>query len=429
MSDIIEIIENKEVNNNVQETSIIKDENIITIETSISDVFDRLSILDVKVKKIDNVDKKKHIIYEKNKLEEKIKLLKNNNETLNFNYNILININEKIWDLLDEAKYEEINNSKQLILFKQQEDYNERRFRVKSKIDNILSSKIKEQKGYKFKKAMVLGHLGMGDQFYIVGMVRYLSTIYDEVLVVCKKNTEKNVKQIYSDDNTIKIMSVASDSSISPVYGFNINNFNKIFSGYQKYLLGFHQHGIQNNCYGQGKIMYDLPFSFYDDVRVPYNIFWDYFYINKTENSIKLYNTIKENSENIKEYIFVHNTSSIGEVYNLNFVVEKFKLNIDETLIVNPCVNMYNEEHKFYKLAETFTNLPLLDCVDLIKNANIIIMSDSGFLPLAVHLEIQTNKCFMYCRQGGGYSYTYDHFWSNKYGPTNTKLKKFKQIN
>ena len=90
---------------------------------------------------------------------------------------------------------------------------------------------------------------------------------------------------------------------------------------------------------------------------------------------------------------------------------------------------MYNEEHKFYKLAETFTNLPLLDCVDLIKNANIIIMSDSGFLPLAVHLEIQTNKCFMYCRQGESYSYTYDHFWSRKYGPTNIKLKKFKQIN
>ena len=422
MSDITENIE--DINNQEQKL----DENIITIDTSISDVFDRLSILDGKLKKIDHHDKKKHLVYEKNKLEEKIKLFKNNNEILNFNYNILIYINEKIWDLLDEAKYNETNNAKQLILFKDQEDYNERRFRVKSKIDNILSSKIKEQKGYKFKKAMVLGHLGMGDQFYIVGMVRYLSTIYDEVLVVCKKNTEKNVKQIYSDDNTIKIMGVDSDSTISPAYGFNINNFNKIFSGYQKYLLGFHQHGIRSNCYGQGKTIYDLPFSFYDDVRVPYNVFWDYFYINKTDNSIKLYNSIKEYSENIEEYIFVHNTSSIGEVYNLNFIVEKFQLNIDKTLIVNPCVNMYNKEHKFYKLAETFKDLPLLDCIDLIKNANIVIMSDSGFLPLAVHLEIKTNKCFMYCRQDNR-CYTYDHFWSKKYGPTNTKLKKFKQIN
>ena len=37
------------------------------------------------------------------------------------------------------------------------------------------------------KKAFVYSHLGLGDHFWMNGAVRYLSTIYDEVMVVCKK--------------------------------------------------------------------------------------------------------------------------------------------------------------------------------------------------------------------------------------------------
>ena len=45
-----------------------------------------------------------------------------------------------------------------------------------------------EQKGYKLKKAFVLTHLGLGDNINSIGMVTYLSTCYDEVVVVCKEH-------------------------------------------------------------------------------------------------------------------------------------------------------------------------------------------------------------------------------------------------
>ena len=395
----------------------------ILIETSISDALDRLSILYIKCEKITDETKLININYEKDILYNK---LKNYINKVEYHYNTLIYINRKIWEILEQAKINDNYPNEQLQLFKEQEDYNERRFRVKSKINNILDSSIKEQKDYEYKKAVVLGHLGMGDQFYIVGIVRYLSTIYDEVTVVCKDNTKNNIKQMYSDDKSIRIYSVANDKDISPAYGFNISDFNKIFNNHTKYLLGFHQHGIHTDCYGQGKIIYDLPFSFYDDVQINHQVFWDYFHVNKPDNSIIMYNSIKSIN-----YIFMHNTSSIGEVFSLDFIVDKFNINKDKTLIINPCICLYQPGDNYYELAKTFIKLPILDYIDTIENAKTIVMSDSSFLCLAQHLEIKTEQCYIYCREGNNYKYTYDHIWSNKYKSKSTpnKYKKFFQIN
>jgi hypothetical protein len=44
------------------------------------------------------------------------------------------------------------------------------------------------------KKAFVLSHLGMGDHIMNIGMVRYLASKYDEVLVVCKQHNFNNLQ-------------------------------------------------------------------------------------------------------------------------------------------------------------------------------------------------------------------------------------------
>jgi hypothetical protein len=403
----------------------MSDPESISIDTAISDAMDRHSILEVKLMKITDKEKVKKISEEKSLLSDN---LDEYMPKVSFYYERLVSINEKIWDLLDAAKYQ--NNDcpeKQLDLFKEQEDYNERRFRVKRKIDHILNSNIKEQKGYKTKKAMLLGHLGMGDQLYAVGMVRYLSTIYDEVIVICKDNTEDNIKQIYSDDPTIGVLSVPSDRDISPAYGANPQRFNNAFRNHRKYLLGFHQHGLKMNCYGPGKQIYDLPFSFYDDANIPYSVFWDYFHANKPEESAELHASISE--EGIEEYIFIHNTSSVGEVFTLDSIAKKYDTDKHKTLVVNPCVCMYEPGDKYYDIAKSLINKPLLAYMDLIENATIVVTSDSSFLCLAQHIEIKTDKCFICCRAGEAYGYTYDHIWSNKYKSKNDKLKKFTQIN
>ena len=402
-------------------------DNNILIETSASDTLDRLSILDVKIKKTTDNDELEKIKHEKELLTNKLDI---QIDKVKFYYNILFNINFNIYELLDKSKNNDNLSMKELELFKKQEDeYNERRIRVKSKIDFILNSTIKEQKNYKHKKAMVLGHLGMGDQFYIIGMIRYLSTIYDEVLVICKNNTENNVREIYSDDQSIKIMSVISDRVISPAYGASITQFNKVFNNYSKYLLGFHRHGLRAT-YGNGKQIYDLPFSFYDDVQIDCQVFWDYFHVNKPDNSIILYNSINQ-TKNDNKYIFIHNTSSNGEVFSLEFIINKFNIDKNNTLVINPCKCMYDSSDNYFDLASQFVEKPILEYYDTIENANMVIMSDSSFLCLAQHIEIKTDKCYVYCREGESYNYTYEHIWSNKYKCKSTpnKYKKFKQIN
>ena len=69
------------------------------------------------------------------------------------------------------------------------------------------------------KNALFIGHLGMGDQFYQVGIIRYLRKHYDNVYVVCKDKTLKNMKQMYSDDSNILFIPVKHDGEISIHYG------------------------------------------------------------------------------------------------------------------------------------------------------------------------------------------------------------------
>ena len=176
-----------------------------------------------------------------------------------------------------------------------------------------------------------------------------------------------------------------------------------------------------------GKQLYDLPFSFYDDVNIPHNIFWDYFYVNTPKKSLELYQKLKEYE--IDEYIFIHNKSSSGNVFTSEYVENKFKLSKDNVLFINPCINMYNEDHKHYHIAEYVRDKLLLDYVDIIENANIVVLCDSSFFCLATHLKIKTDNCYCYCRTGDQYGYSYHHLWSDKYKSNDSSYKKIIQIN
>ena len=111
---------------------------------------------------------------------------------------------------------------------------------LKKNINNQINYTIINN--YKYKKAFVLTHLGLGDNITAIGMVRYLSTCYDEVVVVCKNQNKNNVELFYKDDNNIKIYNVDDYKNISPNHKFDIKKFNKITNGYDLYLCGGANH-------------------------------------------------------------------------------------------------------------------------------------------------------------------------------------------
>jgi len=184
------------------------------------------------------------------------------------------------------------------------------------------------------------------------------------------------------------------------------------------FCCGFHKHGLKATYPNE---IYDLPFSFYDDVNIPTQCFWSHFKIN--EGKKELFNILKQNE--IKDYVFIHNTCSTGNVFNINDVEKKFNLNKDEILFINPINNVYEKNHKYYTLAEKFIYKDILDYVNIIENAKYIFVTDSGFFGLVVQLPIKTNECYYYPRRGSSYNYNYEIWWSDKYKSNDNTKKRF----
>jgi len=369
---------------------IMKYDNYIKLPVSLGEALDKLTILDIKMKKIKD-NRRNDVEKEFNLLNDKLKVYVKKNL---FYYNILLEINENIWNMQD--KFRALNNSAEqnklcIDIIKE----NDNRFRVKKKINNINNSTIKEQKGYKSKQAFILTHLGLGDNITSIGAVRYLSTCYDKVVVVCKDKYKKNVELFYNDDKSIEIYPVNSDKDISPQLGFDYNKFKKITKDMDLYLAGSHCLTKKHEPFT------DLPYNFYKDMGIDEKYCKEYFHINISDDSIKLFDNLK----NVKEYIFIHNTSSIGQNFNLNDMEKKFNFDRQKILIINPNQNEYNKDDIFFELAQTFLNKPLPVYITTIINSNKIFMTDSSFYCLSVMLPIKTTECYLKSREGVKYSF------------------------
>jgi len=243
--------------------------NEIQLPVSMGEALDKLTILDIKMKKIIDA-RRADVEKEFNLLSSKLEKYK---EEYIFYYNILLLINESIWDMQDifrDSKNPQEQNKLCIQIIKE----NDNRFRVKKKINNLSNSSLKEQKGYKPKTAFVLTHLGLGDSITAIGAVRYLSTCYDKVLVVCKEKYKKNMELFYEDDETIELYPVMDDNCISPNSGFSNEEFKKITENMDLYLAGGHCITKKSNAY------IDLPFNFYRDMNINEKYFWQYFHVN-----------------------------------------------------------------------------------------------------------------------------------------------------
>ena len=370
--------------------------NILTLPVSLGEALDKLTILDIKLDKIKDA-RSKDVEKEYNILQEKLCKYQ---KTYEFYYDILKQINLDIWEMQDKFRDDEGDKTKLCLQIIKD---NDRRFRVKKKINNLANSALKEQKGYKPQKAFVLTHLGLGDNITAIGMVRYLSTCYDEIIVVSKIRHKENLELFYQDDKSITIMG-ALEPNISPKFGCPQETFDKITKGYDLYITGMHNwtKPVNNGI--------SIPFRWYYHANIDPKYFWSYFYIPETELSKKLFDKIKT----IK-YIFVHSETSGGLRYDINYIYNKFNvLNKDKILFLNPCGNFYKEEHPFYKLANEFIGHKLIHYKETIINASYNFLSDSSFLCMALNLEIKADNNYI-CKPRFHYTlYDENHIFKNK---------------
>ena len=117
--------------------------NTIKLDTSYGEALDKLSILQIKLENI-NDERKNDVQIEYDILYKQLNDIFNHD--INYFYYILKTINNNIWILQDKYRSsEDVDERNKLCdeIIKE----NDRRFRVKSKINNYLNSTIKEQKG------------------------------------------------------------------------------------------------------------------------------------------------------------------------------------------------------------------------------------------------------------------------------------------
>tara|TARA_B100002052_G_scaffold292071_1_gene313062 strand:- start:1046 stop:1435 length:390 start_codon:yes stop_codon:yes gene_type:complete len=125
--------------------------NKIYIETSVGELIDKITILEIKKKKISDkknlieIDKEYSVL--KESLEKNVKI----NDEIKTLWDELKETNLKLWGIEDEKRLAEKNKNfdkKFIELARNVYKFNDQRSRIKLKINNLTGSNIKEVKKY-----------------------------------------------------------------------------------------------------------------------------------------------------------------------------------------------------------------------------------------------------------------------------------------
>lgn len=194
------------------------------VEVSIGEAIDKLSILELKFKKINNPDKKIEIQKEINELNECSKYKKE----YEFYYKLLIYVNEMIWDMTDKIKSMTIENNEFSHISNKIFEFNQKRFRIKNLFNLFINSNIKEQKSYATTSCKIV--IDTEEIFYNkISEINFLLLEYDILFIQSSFNDKiKNIfnaPTIYYDPNYIN-----DCTAIVVLHNFSIpDNLKKIF--------------------------------------------------------------------------------------------------------------------------------------------------------------------------------------------------------
>lgn len=225
---------------------VYPDTNSIDLPVSIGEALDKHTILKIKLEYIKDKSKLEHVECEYSVLSQ---ILDPAIQKFPFYYKQLLNINKKIWILQDDFRDQKTEPG-----FTAQEiiKYNDARFRLKNKINILTNSRLKEQKGYKDRTAVVFSPTEYDDILNLNGAIRYWSIHYDKIIIVTHDMNKKIYEQMYSDDPSI------------------------ILHGTDNISLEFSDKGY--DIFDASKCDHD-PEKLYADMGLDFSVFTDYMYI------------------------------------------------------------------------------------------------------------------------------------------------------
>jgi hypothetical protein len=206
-------------------------------------------------------------------------------------------------------------------------------------------------------------HLGLGDAVWCNGAIRFLSSRFKKIKVVCLSEYELQIKLMFSDLNNIETVPVKKASN--RWFDFpEANNCSICTSG--GYVT--HKESASLDLY---------PDCFYDDIGISRDIRITHFHVPNPEDACV---------PPTQKYIFIQSQSTAGNID----IFSKLNTNI---LVIDPNTNHYSVDHEFYDQAESFLRKPsIFHYMDVIKNAEEIHIIDSSFGCLAAQLDLSKVK-------------------------------------
>jgi len=234
----------------------------------------------------------------------------------------------------------------------------------------------------KQNNAYFLSHNGLGDNITNIGAINFLSQYYETIYLLCKSNNYENLKLLFYNKPVVLVQFDKSqeDNECNKIIAtiYDNTNYDIYISGWCHKKL-FYKRRVTNkdiinyNVNKNYTIKYEHIYDFYNDLGLDLYIYYNYFYINSSEESIKLYNDIKH----YKNIIFLHTLSSNYEV-SLDDVINIHK-DKDDSILICANKNVYDKTNQKYDICQKYVYLLVAQYIDIIKNASEIYVIDSCF--------------------------------------------------
>ena len=374
------------------------------IETSIGDVLDKYSILQLKNKKINCENKLLEIKNELNNLKicEEI-ILK-----YEYYYSLLLYINDEIWKKTDIIKnldykiniFSEISND----IFK----LNQKRFRLKNLFNIICNSNIKEQKSYEEISCEIIID-DINTLLKKIPEINYLYFEYDfisikssqECMLLCKKIFNPLIKyNIEKTTYSINLKNFDISDDIKDIYDFK--PFIYVSSG----TLGdfIHQLSIINEKFyetGKKGILYisDKYCYFRTGVNHTYN---DTYEIVTKQNYIKEYKI--HNNENFD--INLSEWRNYPSIWNNNEYFTQFKNNYENLNSTNGTwYNIFKTVYNIDWAKHKWLNIPIDKKWENIILINSVFYRDISNLDFSELKKYSYEKIIFICNNENDYSH------------------------
>ena len=241
------------------------------------------------------------------------------------------------------------------------------------------------------KKLILIPHLELGDNIIFNGIVRHYCSIFDNVILVCKKMYEKQINYMYSDLNNLTIYPVKGGAveGINLIdefyYDSDINNllikcnttFLPVSNSRTSYTNIFtNVAGVVANVINRSH----YPKIFFDELELPYEFRYTKFKINRDYSS--------------EDIIYNKLVNIVGNKYIVIIDDEKRNIVIDIRYITNeyPIFKLGNNSINKDERLETVKSDNIFNYIKLLENANEIHTIDSSIVLLidALNLNVKT---------------------------------------